>query len=136
MTSTSANLVKLLSREKLSMKFRIEPEQRLSIEVADWLRGMSLTGQLKAVFFHVPNESKRHIITAMILKAMGMLSGVSDFIFLWNDGSGVIELKVGKGKETENQLLFFDWCDSLGVYRATCRSLEDVQRTLKTWGLV
>ena len=129
-------LVKLLSRDKLNMRWKIEPEQRLTIEVADWLRGMSLTGQLKAVWTHVANEGKRHIITGMILKAMGLISGVSDFVFLWNDGAGAIELKVGNGKETDNQNMFSQWCDAQGVYRATCRSREEVEQTLKLWGIV
>ena len=129
-------LLTLLYRKRLGLSIRLEPEQRLSIEIADWLREMSLTGKLKAVWTHIPNEGKRSRIVALVLAAMGMISGVSDYVFSWADGSGYIELKAGANKETDNQILFSCWCEALGVHHATCRTLEEVQTTLKEWGVI
>lgn len=127
-------LIQLLHRPPLPLRIRLEEEQKLSVEVANWLRERSLDGTLKAVWTHVANEGKRSMTAAQILKAMGLIPGASDYVFMWGDGAGVIELKAGKNKETENQLHFFSWCGALGVRHATCRSLDEVQSALVSWG--
>lgn len=132
----NAFLVTLLHRSRLPTRTRLEPEQRLSIEVADRLRELSLTGKLNAVWTHVPNEGKRSRIVAMILKAMGLIPGTLDYNLSWATGSGYIELKVGQGKETDNQILFACWCEAMGVRHETCRSWDEFEATLIKWGIL
>lgn len=70
-----------------------------------WLRMKNL------FFIHVPNEGKRRIKTAMLLRAMGMTPGAHDFIIFntvpCNGKKGVtIEMKRHEknSKPTKNQL--------------------------------
>ena len=87
--------------------------------------------------FAVPNGGKRSKIEAAIMKGEGVLAGVSDLLFFWDDGTAyhkaAIELKVGKNKESDPQKAFATkWC-SLGGEYAVCRSLDDVIAALKAW---
>lgn len=92
------------------------------------------------VFWHTPNEGKRSKWTAGDLKAQGMISGVADFVFLWDGRCGCIELKSPKAYKMKNhnlsdaQMDFADWCKGSNVPFAVCCSLEQVQDTLKQWG--
>jgi hypothetical protein len=115
---------------------RLKPESMLSVDVACRLKAHSLTGDLRAVWFKVPNEGKRTPAVAAILKAMGMIPGVWDFVFLWQDGSGVIELKAGRNKLTGAQADFAHWCDLEGVRKAEARSYREVEAVLKEWGIL
>lgn len=129
-----AYLLRLMQRDKINWNWKINPEQKLSIQVADMLRVATLEGRYKGVWHAVPNEGKRHKIVALIMKAMGLLPGVLDFSFkgLW--GNGCIELKAGKNGLTDNQKDFIQWCDAEGVKHALCRTVEQVESTLKDWG--
>jgi hypothetical protein len=128
--------VAILTRSKLNWSWKLEPEQRLTIEMADELRALSLQGTLKGVWFHVPNEGKRHPIVGCIMRAMGMHSGIHDFAFLWDTGSATAEVKVGKAKPTENQSNVAKWCQAEGVHTAVWRSVEDMRTSLHEWGVI
>lgn len=61
----------------------------------------------KRLLFHVPNGGSRNVIEAANLKEQGVVSGVADLILLkpkHNYGSLCIELKIGRNKQTENQI--------------------------------
>ena len=58
------------------------------------------------VIFAVPNGGSRNAFEAVRLKAEGTLAGVSDLIVLKSNKVVFIEMKYGKGKQTESQLLF------------------------------
>lgn len=129
-------LIELLSRGKLPWATRVKPEENLCISISDMLRQASLTGRLTAVWSHVPNEGKRHMKVACIMKAMGLLPGTPDYFFAWAGGSGLIEVKTDKGRMSENQIYYQSWCASLGVRHNVCRSLEAVHDTLAGWGIL
>lgn len=132
---TPAELALYLTRPKLNWNWKIEPEQRLSIEFSDALRAASVDGKYKGVWTHVPNEGKRHQITACIMKAMGMIPGVYDYNFMWGEtGRGVIELKAGSNKPTEHQIRYKAWCDMHGIPNAVCYSVDEALGVLKEWG--
>ena len=114
----------------------IKPEQQLCINISDELRRFPVSGKLKAVWTHVPNEGNRSRLNGAILKAMGMIPGYADYVFCWDNGSGTIEIKADKGKPTELQKLFARWCDDSGVKYALCRSVEEVMDSLKSWGVL
>lgn len=125
----------LMSRGKLNWGWRLEPEQRESIELADILRKATSNGSLKAVWSHVANEGKRSQIVGAILKAMGLIPGAPDFWFIWEKGGGVIELKIKPNKLSDNQNYFFKWCDHNNVPRAVCYSKEAALEVLEGWGI-
>ena len=61
------------------------------------------------LIFSIPNGGQRSLITAKILKAEGTVSGVADLqIMKAKHGyNGLfIEMKYGKGKQSENQINF------------------------------
>lgn len=63
--------------------------------------------------FAIPNGGHRHPVTAARMKAAGVRAGVSDLFLAYpmQDRHGLwIELKVGKGKPTRDQLA---WIDSM-----------------------
>lgn len=124
----------ILQRPKLNWSWKLEPEQKLSVEVADMLRAFTLQGKLRGVWHAVPNEGKRNRIVACIMKAMGLLPGVADLSFKGAWGGGYIELKTEKGRQQGSQKQFQAWCEQEGVNYALCRSLGDVMDTLKAWG--
>lgn len=136
MTTISPGILALMTRPKIAWNWNIQPEQRLSIECADYLRELTLTGKLNAVWCHVPNEGKRHNIVGAILKAMGMLPGSPDFWFIWRDGGGVIELKCGKNWLTDYQQYFMTWAVNNGVRQGVAKSLDEFKAILDEWGVV
>ncbi len=56
-------------------------EDRITIACANWLK-MEYDNMGDIFGFHVPNGGKRDKATAAVLKAMGVIAGVSDFIVL------------------------------------------------------
>lgn len=131
-------LTRLLWRDKLSANIRVHPEERICIEIANMLRKESLEGNLKAVWSHCPNEGKRSRLTAMLLKAMGLIPGTSDYFFVGakENGSGLIEIKSPSGKMSDRQKDFLHWCVMLDVRHAVCRSAAEVRETLIAWDLL
>lgn len=143
--------IRLLSRPKLNMRWRLTAEDRVSIELADTLRQLSMDGLLKGTWTKLGNEGKRSLIVGAIMKAMGMLPGAPDFVFLWENGSGWIELKApakrGASDKTGNEIQlkaagtlshaqkdFRLWSQSEGVNHAVCYSVDAAIDTLKAWG--
>ena len=132
--STPKFLLNLLLRGKMPWGTRVKPEEQLCIQIADYLRAESITGCLRGVWGHVANEGKRHIKVACVMKAMGLIPGTPDYFFIWNGGGGVIEIKVGKGRLSPNQVDYTAWCNHENVHHAVCRSLQEVIATLVEWG--
>ena len=119
------------------------PEDNLSIDVATMLRAAALEGRLRAVFTSIPNEvgavSRNSPMfgaaTARYAKqkAMGMIAGAGDFVFVWPEGGGWIELKV-EASLSWAQKDFRDWNEATGNRYAVCRSVEAVEEKLTAWG--
>lgn len=135
-----AALHALLSRPKIPMKWgsrdvELKPEQKECVDFFDALRTAKIEKRLKGIPLHIANEGKRNELVAIILKAMGMLSGATDYIFF---GGGlpthVLEMKAGKGQLTDNQLHFKAWCEAEGIAHAVCYSAEEGLTQLKVWG--
>lgn len=124
----------LMSRPKLNWKWKLEPEQKECVNFADELRKQTANGNLRSVWCHVANEGKRNRITGCILKAMGLIPGSYDYWFLWDNGGGVIEMKIKPNKPSENQEYFGLWCERRRVRKAVCYSKEEALSVLKIWG--
>jgi hypothetical protein len=124
----------LMAHPGLSPSFRLFPEQRLSIDLAEAMRRHTLSGGYKGIWFCVQNEAKRHRITALIQKAMGLIPGVSDFVFIWESGALLAELKAGANDQTENQQYFQLWCSHCRLPYGVFRDVETVEARLRTLG--
>lgn len=67
-------------------------------------------------------------------KAAGVKRGWPDLSFLFPDGvTRFIEMKTATGSLTPEQRRFRDHCAGFGNF-AVCRSVEDVESTLRAWG--
>lgn len=108
------------------------PEDILQMQIARFLK-IAAPGLM---WWHVPNGGYRNPREAKKLKDMGVLPGVADLCFLLPGGlSGFIELKVGKNPQTQSQKDFALAAIANGAAYAVCRSLAEVDATLRAWGV-
>ena len=117
------------------------PEQALQQAVYKYIRYAAP----HVLCFHVPNGGKRSKVEAGIFKTMGVMPGVADLLLFWSvqmDVGGfmpymaAIELKAGKGKQTDHQKQFQRKWVALGGDYAVCTSIDDVDDVLKEWGAI
>ena len=114
----------------------IGPEAAICIDFANWLRKETLSGRLRSVWFHVPNEGRRSMRQGRIMRAMGLIPGAPDYVFLCKNKTLAIEMKTRSGKLSENQRVFQKWCKKLKIEYVVCRSLAAAVETVtKTSGL-
>jgi hypothetical protein len=121
--ATAAFLIRLMSHVPLSAGTRLGPEDTAAYSFAQDLRAATLEGRLRAVWTHPANElaglppgtPRKFLIRAAIARALGLITGTSDFLFLWDGGALAIEFKSKDGSLTPNQRDFRDWCELVGV---------------------
>jgi hypothetical protein len=86
---------------------------------------------------HLPSGDKRHPITAMRLKRMGLRRGLPDFIFLCSDGhTAWLELKRPNGKLSVEQAAFLDFCQARGDSVLLARTYDDAVALLQDLGVL
>lgn len=108
-------------------------ETALQKSVIQWL---DLT-KPDAFWFHVPNESKSHVAHRVKMKAMGVVPGVADLVFILPGGRvGFIELKFGKGRQSIAQQGFEHAVTELGAFYRQARCIEEVAQALWEWGVL
>lgn len=108
------------------------PEDVLQMQVIRFLRFAAPD----LIVFHCPNGGRRSIGEARKFKDMGVLPGVPDLCFVLPDGRFAgIELKAGKGRQSADQALFQEAVSKAGAPYSICRSLAEVEATLRGWGL-
>lgn len=121
-------------------KVKLGPEDHITIEFATRLRVWSIERRLRAVWTHIPNEvaggTKNAKIRYAIAKALGMIPGASDFVFLWAKGSAAIEIKAPKGRQSDNQTDFQTWCDIEGVPYFLAYSADEAETILRNLGVL
>lgn len=125
-------LIRLMSRPLPRCTLR--PETALSIEVADAMRRHTLAGRYKGIWGHVSNEGERSQLNGAITKAMGLIAGFPDFVFMWQGGCAVVELKAGKGVLNDNQKDFRAWAVNVGIPWTIARSVAEVEGFLREHG--
>ncbi len=76
----------------------------------------------RGLLFHV-NQKARNKIEGNRMKAMGVVPGVSDLIYLV--GPTFIEMKTPIGTQSKEQKRFQSLVESLGYRYVICRSLEE-----------
>jgi hypothetical protein len=122
---------------------RTGPEDNVAIEVANYLRAAVLERRLSATWTCIPHEvgaismkSKDFKLAQgryAKAKAMGLITGSADYVFVWQGGGGWIELKSATGSLSEAQRKFRDWCATTNSNHAVCRTLDEVVETLFSW---
>lgn len=138
-------LIKMMLPPKLGRNLRLGPEDQISIEFANRLRGWTLDGSLQAVWSHVPNElggssdkktARFSQVRYAIAKALGLIPGTSDYIFLAKDRACCIEMKSGTGRQNPSQKDFQSWCEINNVPYAIARSADEAEGKLREWELL
>lgn len=136
----AAAILRLMSFAPLK-RLTLKAEEALAVEFAIALRQASLEGRLRCVWTHPANEiagrrDNKAQIRYAIAKAMGLIDGTADYLFLWATGSGALEAKVGKNGQQPNQIDFEAWCAEMGVPYRTFTSTSEGLAILTEWGVL
>lgn len=142
---TPAFLVRLMQYRGLSRSVRIGPEDSECLAFATELRAAALEGRLRAVFTHPANElagmvckgpGGKVIVPAQVAlaRALGLITGTADYLFMMRDGSLAIEFKSKNGSMTEGQKDFKAWAEMVGVPFHVVRSAEAGLQILRDAG--
>jgi hypothetical protein len=122
---TPIRILALLAAIPFGRGFRLtKPEDLFAYAVANMLRQESASGRLRAIWTHVPNEvgvdttaagAKSASLRYVTARALGLVPGCPDYLFLGRDKSVAVELKAKTGRLNPNQKEFAEWCRWLGV---------------------
>lgn len=83
----------------------------------------------------VPNAAKRTQWAARQAKKEGMATGFPDLVALWPGGGvGFIELKMPKGRVSENQTEWLGRLFAMGHPVGVARSVDEAIALLREWG--
>jgi len=85
----------------------------------------------------IPNGGLRSHLEAKIMKGLGVRAGVAD-LFIVGPGARVyfVEVKAPKGRLSEHQIAFQDWCLKHQVPHAVVCSLDEAIEFFRRHGLV
>jgi hypothetical protein len=134
-------ILRLMTPRILSSRIRVKKEEALAIAFANALRALTIEGRLRCVWTHPANEvagqqTNKAQIRYAIAKAMGLIDGTADYLFLWSDGSGALEAKVGSNGQQPNQIDFEQWCLAKKVKYSTFTSVEEGIAILESWNVI
>ncbi|GIM60531.1 VRR-NUC domain-containing protein [Capnocytophaga canis] len=83
------------------------------------------------LIFAVPNGGSRNTLEAKRLQQEGVLAGVSDLIVIAPNKTIFIEMKHGKGKQTDKQKDFQKQVQQLGFSYFVCNSFDKFQNIVE-----
>ncbi|NBC37345.1 hypothetical protein GTZ99_12370 [Novosphingobium sp. FSY-8] len=115
-----------MAYRKLSDRIKTGPEDCECLAFVTELRVATLEGRLRAVWTHPANElagmvrkSPRGGVAVppqvALARALGLITGTSDYLFLWDSGALAMEFKAGSNRLTDGQSDFSEWCALMGV---------------------
>ena len=106
-------------------------EHQEQVMLITWLRMQYK--QYKYHLWAIPNGGSRHIVTAVNLKAEGVLAGVSD-LFLMIPKAGwhgmFIELKAKGGKLSDKQIEFMGAATLMGYQAVVCYGFDEAKEAI------
>lgn len=113
---------------------QVKAEEALQRSVVQLLAIYEARGLL--AYCHVPNGGYRTPAQAGAFKALGVRAGVPDLL-LWTPfgRSFGIELKAGRGRISDVQVLWRSTLESLGHRVYVCWSLDEVEAVLRLEGV-
>jgi hypothetical protein len=111
-------------------------EHQLQIALIQHLQYRARPG---VIYFHVPNGELRDKRAAAKLKAMGVLPGVADLVFVWDDDglrNLYLELKAKGRRQTLEQITFAEVIQVTGASYRVAATLDDALAILKSFNLL
>lgn len=111
---------------------RSHPERDLHMTVKRYL---DIALPREAIWWHCPNGGARFKSEAVTLQRMGVLAGVFDLQLIYRREPLFIELKAAGESLSPDQARFAARLDAQGIPWAVCRSLAEVEATLRGWRL-
>ena len=105
-------------------------EESIQVSCVKWFR----LQYPNLVIFAVPNGGSRNLYEAKNMKESGTLAGVADLVIVGNGGKVLfVEMKAGKNKQEDSQVIFQQKVENLGHKYIICRSLEQFQKEVDLW---
>lgn len=101
------------------------------------LQHLALRAVPDCFWFAIPNAGRRSFAVASRMKAEGLRAGVADLCVMLSGGRVLwLELKAGKGRQSEAQKFFQDTCRQLNHVYVLARSLDEAIETLEAFGVL
>ena len=87
----------------------------LCVEIAAYLRQLSIEGSLPYVWFHVLTSSLGSIrgMFGALMAWMGRICGIPDYAFMGRGRCFFVEVKTEQGHKSDNQKIVQRWCESV-----------------------
>ena len=105
-------------------------EESIQVACVKWFR----LQYPNLVIFAVPNGGSRNLYEAKNMKESGTLAGVADLVIVGNGGRVLfVEMKAGKNKQEDSQVLFQNKVEKLGHKYIICRSKEQFIKEVDLW---
>ena len=105
-------------------------EESIQVACVKWFR----LQYPNLVIFAVPNGGSRNLYEAKNMKESGTLAGVADLVIVGNGGRVLfVEMKAGKNKQDDSQVLFQNKVEKLGHKYIICRSREQFMKEVDLW---
>ena len=105
-------------------------EESIQVACVKWFR----LQYPNLVIFAVPNGGSRNLYEAKNMKESGTLAGVADLVIVGNGGKVLfVEMKAGKNKQEDSQVLFQNKVEKLGHKYIICRSKEQLMKEIDLW---
>lgn len=105
-------------------------EESIQVACVKWFR----LQYPNLVIFAVPNGGSRNLYEAKNMKESGTLAGVADLVIVGNGGRVLfVEMKAGKNKQEDSQVLFQNKVEKLGHKYIICRSKEQFMKEIDLW---
>ena len=105
-------------------------EESIQVACVKWFR----LQYPNLVIFAVPNGGSRNLYEAKNMKESGTLAGVADLVIVGNGGRVLfVEMKAGKNKQEDSQVLFQNKVEKLGHKYIICRSKEQFMKEGDLW---
>lgn len=108
----------------------------MCVEFANHLRQLTLNDSFPYIWFHIANEfipsARINFSFDLKQKHMGKITGLPDYCFISENDSFFIEFKTPKGRQTEHQKLFEEWCKDNNIRYYIFRSSKEGIEFLST----
>lgn len=112
-------------------------EDTICFDIASFLTHLDKISLKKVLWFHVANEiaNTKHPAFGAKLKKMGKKAGIADYVFMYKNGSFMVEVK-SKSKLNDSQIAIQQECKDKDIPYFVVYSLDDLIKVLKKMNII